>query len=169
MSPTEARFCLRCGTKLETQIYQDGHPHPVCPSCGWVYFPDPKVAAAALIRRDKTILLVKRHFDPLKGLWTLPAGFVNAEEDPQTAAERECLEETGLVVHALELFHVTTGRDHPRGADVVLVYLVEEVAGTLGAHDDADEAVFFPLDSLPPIAFRATQEVIAKLKSNQVS
>jgi ADP-ribose pyrophosphatase YjhB (NUDIX family) len=159
----EAKFCLRCGTGLEIQIYQDGHPHPVCLNCGWVYFPDPKVAAAVLVQKNGGILLVQRHFDPMKGFWTLPAGFLNAEEDPPAAAERECLEETGLEVHVTDLFHVATGRDHPRGADVILVYRAEIVAGALAAHDDAEDARFFPLGNLPPLAFRATREALQKL------
>lgn len=163
MTPVEARFCIRCGTALKVQLYQDGHPHPVCPSCGWAYFPDPKVAAAALVVKDHTVLLVQRHFDPAKGMWTLPAGFLNAEEDPASAAERECLEETGLAVRVIDLFHVSTGRDHPRGADVVLVYLAEIVSGRLTAMDDAEDARFFPLDQLPPLAFRATHDAIQKI------
>ena len=168
MIPIEANFCLRCGTKLQIQEYQDGHPHPVCPSCGWVFFPDPKVAAGVLVLNNGKVLLVKRHFDPMKGLWSLPAGFVNAEEDPQSAAERECLEETGLVVRVVGLFHVITGRDHSRGADVVLIYRAEVVAGKLDARDDADDAEFFPIGSLPPLAFRATEETLSRLSEDSV-
>lgn len=149
-------FCIECGTKLIVQLYHDGHPHPVCPACGWAYFPDPKVAAAVLIIKDGKVLLVRRSFDPLKGSWTLPAGFVNAFEDPARAAERECLEETGLTVHVTGLHSLISGRDHPRGADIVLVYNAEWVEGEVSAQDDADEAAYFPLDELPPLAFRAT-------------
>jgi len=107
---TTARFCLLCGTALEEKIYDDGHPHPVCPSCGWAYFPDPKVAAAIRLIVEDRILLVRRVFEPHKGEWTLPAGFVNAFEDPARAAERECLEETGIIVHATVLHDVISGR-----------------------------------------------------------
>jgi 8-oxo-dGTP diphosphatase len=155
--PSSPNFCIVCGTKLEVLIYHDGHPHPVCPSCGWAYFPDPKVAAAVLIIKDGKVLLVRRSFDPQKGEWTLPAGFVNAFEDPSRAAERECLEETGLTVRVTGLHSLITGRDHPRGADIVLVYDAEWIQGEVTAQDDADEAAYFPLDHLPPLAFRATR------------
>lgn len=151
------RFCIACGTPLQAQLYHDNHIHPVCPSCGWAYFPDPKVAAAVIVRKDNKVLLVRRVFDPKRGDWSLPAGFVNAGEDPMRAAERECLEETGLVVRANQLHTVVSGKDHPRGADIVLVYSAEWVSGELEARDDADEAAFFDLDQLPPLAFRATK------------
>lgn len=154
--PEIAKFCLQCGTPLEERIYDDGHPHPVCPACGWAFFPDPKVAAAVCLIKDDQVLLVKRVFQPNQGQWTLPAGFVNAFEDPAKAAERECLEETGLSVRVTGLHTVVSGRDHPRGADIVLVYNAEWISGDVTARDDADEAAFFPLNRLPELAFRAT-------------
>ena len=152
-----AKYCLQCGTALKEQVYHDGHPHPVCPSCGWAYFPDPKVAAAIRMIRNDQVLLVRRIFEPHKGEWTLPAGFVNANEDPARAAERECLEETGLYVRVTGLHTAVSGRDHPRGADIVLVYNAEWISGEVSARDDVDAAAYFPLNMLPRIAFRATR------------
>lgn len=152
-----ANFCLQCGTALQQQVYHDGHVHPVCPSCGWAYFPDPKVAAAVLLIREGRVLLVRRVFEPRKGCWTLPAGFVNAGEDPAEAAARECFEETSITVRVTGLNVLVTGRDHPRGADLVLVYNAEWISGEPVGTDDADEAAYHPLDSLPELAFRATR------------
>ncbi len=137
-----------------------GHVRPVCPSCGWIYFADPKVAAAILIERDGRVLLVRRVNEPHRGLWTLPAGFVDAGEDPKAAAERECLEETGLTVRATAVLDVIAGREHPRGADFVIVYRGEDVSGEPRAGDDADEVAWFDHDGLPELAFRATELVL---------
>ncbi len=156
----EPAYCLLCGIHLNITIYEDGHPHPVCPGCGWVYFPDPKVAAAVHLIRDDRVLLVRRIFDPHRGEWTLPAGYVNAGEDPAEAAARECLEETGVSARITGLRLVITGREHPRGADIVLVYNAEYISGDVCADDDADEAGFFPLNALPPLAFRATRSAL---------
>ncbi len=139
-----------------------GRLRPVCPSCGWVYFADPKVAAAVLVEKDGRVLLVRRINEPFRGLWTLPAGFVDAGEDPKAAAERECLEETGLVVHATGVLDIIPGREHPRGADFVIVYRGEVLSGDLQAGDDADQAGWFGLDALPELAFRATKAVLAR-------
>ncbi|HRJ75091.1 MAG TPA: NUDIX domain-containing protein, partial [Anaerolineales bacterium] len=94
-----------------------GKIRPVCPQCGFIYFQDPKVAAAVLIEKDSRVLLVRRVNEPFRGLWTLPAGFINADEDPAEAAARECLEETGLVVKIKNVLDVIAGREHERGAD----------------------------------------------------
>lgn len=152
-------FCPACGTRVELQE-AFGRNRPVCPNCGRVHFQDPKVAAAALIERDQKVLLVRRVNTPEQGKWTLPAGFVEFDEDPRLAAMRECEEETGLKVRVTDLMDVIHGQEHPRGASIVIVYRAEIAEGHLGAHDDADAVGFFGPDELPPLAFRATRVVL---------
>ena len=153
------RFCPRCGTALAEQT-SFGRPRPVCPACGWIYFPDPKVAVAALVVDQDQVLLVRRTNEPKRGFWTLPAGFVDAGEDPRLAVERECREETGLVVTTSRLLEVIAGQAHPRGADILIVYQAEVLSGTLQAGDDADAASFFNLQRLPELAFPSTNIII---------
>lgn len=149
-------FCLRCGARLGIRDVF-GKPRPSCQSCGWIYFADPKVAAGVVVRLANRVLLVRRTNEPGRGLWSIPAGFVDAHEDPARAAERECLEETGLVVKVTRLHDVISGREHERGADIVIVYDAEIVGGTLSPGDDADLAQFFEIEFLPPLAFNATR------------
>ena len=162
MIADEINFCPRCGVAL-VSAQQAGRVRPVCPACDWVFFPDPKVAAAVLVERDGEVLLVRRVNQPHQGLWTLPAGFVDAGEDPARAAERECLEETGLQVQVTGLHDVVAGQEHPAGAHIVIVYRAAVVAGELQAGDDADKAKFFDRGSLPPLGFEATKQVLAGL------
>jgi 8-oxo-dGTP diphosphatase len=112
------------------------------------------------VEQDDRVLLVRRGIEPHIGYWTIPAGFVNAYEDPARAAERECLEETGLETRVTELLHVIYGREHPRGADIVIAYRAVMTGGSLLAGDDATEAAFFSRDALPPVAFIATRTVL---------
>ena len=135
---------------------------PVCPQCGWIYFVDPKVAAAVLIEEQDCVLLVRRANEPFRGLWTLPAGFVNGGEDPAEAAERECLEETGLSVRVHQVLDVIAGREHERGADFIIVYAATVLSGDLRPADDADAAAWFPRGELPLLAFKATQKMLSK-------
>lgn len=149
-------FCPYCGVPVEAR-FLFGETRPQCPDCGWIYFEDPKVAAGVLVEQGGRVLLVQRNNEPARGLWSFPAGFINAHEDPQDAARRECLEETGLEVRLTGLLHLISGREHPKGADIVLVYGAQVAGGALVAGDDADQAVFFARDALPELAFRATR------------
>jgi len=153
------KFCPRCGAEV-THEDKFGMVRPVCPQCGWIHFIDPKVAAAVLIEQDGRVLLVRRVNEPFRGLWTLPAGFVNGGEDPAEAAARECLEETGLSVNVTRVLDVIAGQEHERGADFIIVYLAEIVSGELSPADDADAVEWFARDELPPLAFKATQKVL---------
>jgi len=156
MTDLTISFCPYCGVPVEQRVLF-GEVRPQCPDCGWIYFEDPKVAAGVLIEEDGRVLLIQRNNEPARGLWSFPAGFINAREDPADAARRECLEETGLQVRITGLAALVSGREHPRGADIVLVYHAQITGGALLAGDDADQAVFFGRDELPELAFRATR------------
>ncbi len=159
MIPDEIRFCPRCGADLSSAV-RFGKVRPVCPRCDWVYFADPKVAVAVLVQKNKMVLLVRRVNDPQRGLWTLPAGFVDAGEDPARAAERECLEETGLSIQVEELLDVLAGQEHPRGAHILIIYRGIIRSGELHPGDDADQAGFFSIGNLPPLAFSTTRHIL---------
>jgi ADP-ribose pyrophosphatase YjhB (NUDIX family) len=107
------------------------------------------------------VLLVRRANDPERGKWTLPAGFVDAGEDPARAAERECLEEAGLIVHVNSLLDVLYGQEHARGAHIIIFYQAEILSGSLRPGDDVDDVDFFSKDQLPPLAFKTTQKVLS--------
>ena len=143
-----------------------GEKRPACPSCGWVHYEDPKVAAGVLILRGREVLLVRRTLDPFMGQWSIPAGFVNAFEDPALAALRECKEETGLTAELDGFFDLITGREHIRGSDIFLIYRAHILNGTLRAADDADQVGWFSLDELPPLAFESTRKVLAKARAS---
>jgi len=156
---SQISYCPRCGTAV-TREEHFGKIHPVCPGCDWIHFDDPKVAAAVLIEQDGRVLLVRRVNEPHRGMWTLPAGFVDAGEDPARAAERECLEETGLSVRVTRVLDVIAGQEHERGADFVIAYQGEVLAGAATPGDDADAVDWFTREDLPPIAFTATQKIL---------
>lgn len=162
MTEKPIRYCPYCGTATEMR-FSFGAERAVCPACGWKHFADPKVAAAVVVCLDGKVLLNRRVNEPYRGKWSLPAGFVDAHEDPARAAERECLEETGLQVRVTGLLDVLAGREHSHGADIFIVYIADIVGGMLQAGDDADDAAFFPLDHLPPLAFATTQRVLDRL------
>ncbi len=150
------KYCIRCGNALE-QRASYGQVRPLCPSCGWIYFADPKVAVGVFVEKDGKILLVQRSFNPHQGKWSLPAGFVNAGEAPAEAARRECLEETSLNVRVSRILDIYAEEEHAGGADFIIIYRAEVLNGNLLAADDADDAAWFSRDDLPELAFEATR------------
>jgi ADP-ribose pyrophosphatase YjhB (NUDIX family) len=158
----EIQFCPYCGKKVTYKLLF-GLQRPICEDCNWIHFADPKVAAAVLIVQNNKVLLTRRMNDPYRGFWSLPAGFINAHEDPQDAARRECLEETGLQVEITKLFEVFSVHEHERGADILIVYTANVLSGILTAGDDADQAAFFDLNDLPPLAFTSTSKILDSL------
>ncbi|HET9589104.1 MAG TPA: NUDIX hydrolase [Anaerolineales bacterium] len=159
MATSDFNYCPRCGAAVNHEE-RYGKVRPVCPQCGWIHFVDPKVAAAVLIHKDGRVLLVRRNNEPFRGLWTLPAGFINGGEDPAEAAARECFEETGLNVRVTRVLDIISGKEHARGADFIIVYLAEILGGELKPDDDVDAVEWFGHGELPQLAFRATQKVL---------
>jgi ADP-ribose pyrophosphatase YjhB (NUDIX family) len=154
----DVNYCLRCGSSLNT-AQRDGRLRKICLNCDWIYFPDPKVAVAALITKGSQVLLVRRANNPARGLWTLPAGFVDAGEDTIAAVEREVLEETGLTIKTTGLIEVLSGQEHPRGAHIIIFYRAEIISGELTPGDDVDRVSFFDRSDLPPLAFKTTHKI----------
>jgi 8-oxo-dGTP diphosphatase len=155
------RYCPRCGSTVSEQLHM-GKLRPTCPACGWVYFPDPKVAVAALIRKDDRVLLTQRRYEPQRGRWTMPSGFVDAGEDPAKAVKRECLEETGLVISDITLLDVLYSQEHPHGASILIIYQADIGTGEIKPADDVTQAAFFPINDLPPLAFLSTKLILDK-------
>jgi ADP-ribose pyrophosphatase YjhB (NUDIX family) len=154
-----ARFCMVCGTSTEIRHLFD-RERPVCPSCGWINFFDPKVAVEILVEQGDEVLLVHRLNEPGLGMWSLPGGFMDGDEEPERAAERECREETGLEVVVTRLIAVMSDREFANSADLVIAYAAQVTGGALLAGDDAGDARFFRRDALPPVAFRVARKVL---------
>jgi 8-oxo-dGTP diphosphatase len=161
----DINYCPRCGHGLERrQVY--GALRPVCPSCGRIHFVDPKVAVGVLIEDAGRLLLIKRGNDPERGKWSVPAGFVDGGEDPARAAEREALEETGLLVRVTGLFDVYARVRATDGADILIIYRAQVVDGQPTAGDDAEAIGYFDPDHLPQLAFDSTEQILSRWRSS---
>lgn len=159
--PTLFAYCPRCAAPLED--FQEGHQsRRRCPACGYIHYNNPVPAAGGIILRDRAICLVRRAFEPRRGFWSLPAGFMEYNESPRQCAEREVGEETGLAARATDVVGVYAGFDDPRQHAVLIVYWMEELElRPVVAGDDADDVQFFRHDKLPEgIAFRAHREAM---------
>lgn len=121
-----------------------------------------KVAVDAIVfgysRQDGvSVLLVQRKYEPYKNSWALPGGFVLEKESLEEAVKRELSEETGIRVQYLEQLYSfgDPGRD-PRQRIISIAYwgLVKTSQfAQLRASTDAQNAAWFNIKSLPPLAF----------------
>ncbi|UCG53841.1 MAG: NUDIX hydrolase [Candidatus Latescibacterota bacterium] len=158
------KFCPLCGDSLVEKDIEH-KMRLACRSCEFVHYQNPVPAAGVIVVEDGRVLLVKRKFEPRAGMWTLPAGFVEADENAGACAVREAKEETNLDVKIVRLFNIYSAFDDPRTAVVLILYLCRRIGGELECGDDASDAGFFDLDDLPEaIAFRAHQSALADIK-----
>lgn len=157
-----------CATALEWRDL-GGRPRRVCPRGDFVHWPNPGVGAAAVVRDDAgRVLLVRRGPGATRaGLWSVPAGFVDAGEDVRAAARRELEEETGLVGEIGEVLQVASNFHDPAKPTVGVWFTARVVGGSLRAGDDADDAGFFSLDDLPGLAFPTDEVLLARLRTGQ--
>ncbi|WP_029060144.1 NUDIX hydrolase [Stappia stellulata] len=116
---------------------------------------DRPLGVSILCRRDRSVLLVQRGKPPFCGHWSLPGGRVEAGETPRVAAERELLEETGLVAELpaepVEWVDVDSpARDGlPALHFRIAVFLaLRPPGGRLAAGDDAQDAAWVDLSDL---------------------
>lgn len=109
-------------------------------------YPDaPRPAVAAVVFKGDAVLLVRRGNSPCRGTWAIPGGRVRLGETLQAAAEREILEETGVVIRAGEPLLVFDVIQKDAAGGVMYHYVIVDlgadyVSGEPRAGDDADEA-----------------------------
>lgn len=123
-----AHYCYLCGSMME-DLPIDGRVREICTNCGWIRYEQLKVSAGVMVESDGRLLLAQRGIEPWKGSWYMPAGFVEADEHPARAAEREAFEETGLQVQVDRLVKEYLFTDDPRGNGLLLIYKASLVGG----------------------------------------
>jgi ADP-ribose pyrophosphatase YjhB (NUDIX family) len=89
------KFCSNCGSAALALRVPDGDTllRHVCAQCGTIHYQNPKIVVGCLPEWQGSVLLCKRAIEPRRGLWTLPAGFLENGETLAAGALRETLEE----------------------------------------------------------------------------
>lgn len=96
------------------------------------------------------VLLIKRRNHPFIGDWAMPGGFVNFDEDMETAVQRELQEETSITKYTYfkQLYTFGNADRDPRTRVITTVYLSmtpeSNIKRTL-AGDDAKDASWFTI------------------------
>ena len=156
----ELIYCPVCGHKLiEREL--GGRPRKACANCGYVHYVNPVPAVGILIEMDDGVVLIRRGQPPHQGEWTLPSGFIEADESAEEAAVREAEEETGLQVEIIDLAGINSFPEGPPTSGIIIFFRVRPIGGVLRGGDDALEARVFPVELIPRLPFRTHREVMA--------
>ena len=121
-------------------------------------YPRPAVTADCVVMTKEAVpkvLLIERGAEPFKGCWAFPGGFMNMDETTEKCAIRELVEETGLKVSKIQQIGAYSKVDRdPRGRTITVAYLaIVDAPIAVTGQDDAAKAQWFPIDSLPSLAF----------------
>jgi ADP-ribose pyrophosphatase YjhB (NUDIX family) len=154
------KFCSNCGEK-NLHGWKDGNLRYHCTVCGVIHYENPKPTATLVCMRENELLLVKRAYNPGKGLWGLPGGFIELNETPYDAAKRELMEETGLKGSVIRFIGHCSHFGSVFG-DVLLLGLEMKILDytNLTPMDDAEDAKFYSIDNLPLLAFECHTKIV---------
>ena len=130
-----------------------------CKECDTIFYTNPNVVVGALCLRHGSILMAKRNINPRKGLWTLPAGFMENAETLQEGAIRETFEETGSkakIIMPYTMFSL------PHINQVHMFYLADLLDENFGPTVESSEVKLFQLDNIlwDEIAFPTVKKTL---------
>jgi 8-oxo-dGTP diphosphatase len=151
----DVRFCPRCGQAADVR-----YPRFIsCPHCGYGAYYNPKPVAAAIpTTPEGRIILLRRGFEPGKGLWTFPGGFVDLGESVEEAARREAMEELEVEIALGPLVGVYSRAEER----IVLVVYRATTTQAPRATEEAVEVAAFDPEGLPweELAFWSTERAL---------
>jgi mutator protein MutT len=139
-------YCPDCGTKDSVAVLDTTRAQ--CATCHMNFWNNPRAAVGLVLVKDGQMLFCKRAIEPLKGKYDFPGGFVEYNEDPYEALQREVKEETGITVRDLQLLHVGTHEYMPGVSTVDLLMVATEWEGEPRAGDDVASFAWKPIDIL---------------------
>ncbi len=159
-TPRSIKHCRACGAPV---IYRtpadDNRDRAVCTACGTVHYENPLNVVGTLPVLGKRVLLCRRNIEPRRGLWTLPAGFMELGETAEQGATRETVEEAGAHIELEGLFSML---NVVRVGQVHLFYRARMLDDHLDPGPETIEARLFAEAEVPwdEIAFRTTKRTL---------
>ena len=113
----------------------------------------PEAVVVAAVNASDEVLLLRRHrFIVDRMVWELPGGYIDEGEQPEAAAKRELLEETGFEAATVE--HLVSFQPMAGSADAVNhVYLAVTPRESEAERDvnEAGETAWVPLAEVPAL------------------
>jgi ADP-ribose pyrophosphatase YjhB (NUDIX family) len=159
-TPRSIKHCRACGgtVRYETPA-DDNRDRAVCSVCATIHYENPLNVVGTLPFWEDRVLLCRRNIEPRRGLWTLPAGFMELGESTAEGALRETVEEAGARVEMLELF---TLLNVARVGQVHLFYRARLLDIDFAPGPETIEAQLFAEGDIPwdEIAFRTSRRTL---------
>jgi ADP-ribose pyrophosphatase YjhB (NUDIX family) len=118
----------------------------VCGDCGFISYENPKVVVGVVATWEDRILLCRRAIPPRKGFWTLPAGYLEANESAIDGARRETWEEARAELEFDQLLAVYS---IPRISQIQLIYRARLVSPAIEAGPESADVGLFDWDEVP--------------------
>lgn len=114
------KYCSACASPVVQRIPEgDDRPRYICQHCHIIHYQNPRVVVGCLASAGERVLLCRRAIEPQRGLWTLPAGFLENGESLLQGAVRETREEARADVREETLYRLF---DMPRINQVYVFY-----------------------------------------------
>ena len=119
-----------------------------------VRYPDcPRVAVGAVVFNEDKVLLVLRGKPPAESQWAIPGGCIELGETLQEAAQREILEETGIVIQAGKPVYTFDVVERDKNGRIRFHYVIvdlaaEYISGKIRAGDDAADVKWLSSEDL---------------------
>ena len=155
------KHCRVCGTAVAYQVpADDNRPRAVCGACGEIHYENPlNVVGTVPVWNGDQVLLCRRNIEPRRGLWTLPAGFLELGETTAEGAARETLEEAGAEFDLGPLFTVLNVM---KAGQLHLFYLATLRSTRFDPGPETLEAQLFREHEVPwdEIAFRTVRATL---------
>lgn len=157
------KYCSDCGERVVLRVPEgDNRPRHVCPACGKIHYRNPKIVAGCIPVWEEEILLCRRAIEPRRGLWTLPAGFMENLETVAEAAARETMEEACAEIVEPELYAVY---NIPRISQVYVMFRAALRDGfSFAPGAESLEVALFGKEEIPwqEIAFPVVRETLER-------
>ncbi len=158
--PRRIKHCRVCGSPTSYRVpADDNRERAVCPACGEIHYENPLNVVGTIPAWDDQVLLCRRNIEPRRGLWTLPAGFMELGETLAEGAARETDEEAGAHFELLDLFSVL---NVVRVGQVHFFYRARLHDTVFAPGPETIEAQLFDEASIPwdELAFRTVRDTL---------
>jgi ADP-ribose pyrophosphatase YjhB (NUDIX family) len=156
-APRSIKHCRACGGEVRYQTpADDNRDRATCIVCTTIHYENPLNVVGTLPVWHDRVLLCRRAIEPRRGLWTLPAGFMELGETTAQGAIRETTEEAGARVELEGLYSLI---NVVRVGQVHLFYRARLLGADFAPGTESLEVKLFAEDEVPwdEIAFRTTR------------